>query len=148
MDDDSTTASGSASTPDKMATKESTLSLYTTHLDWGSKEWTFSLYIRKYSWELLPLCFDSLLQIVLIVSCAGILFTRLSSGTIDILLGFKLVSSLDFTIIFFWMLTWGSGRYSPPDLGITGNWLEYFFGPGRYDVVFVVILFTLGRPYC
>ena len=116
------------SIPTTGATAYATTSSSTTHIDLGSKGWNFSLYVRKYSWELFPLCFDSLVQLISIVCCAGFLLARFSSGTLAIFLGFEIVSLLDFTI-FLCILTWGSGRslFSPPNPGIIGNFLEYFF---------------------
>ena len=97
-------AAASATASGSVATTASTLSSSATHLDWGSKGWTFSFYVRESSWEIFPLCSDSLSQIVLIVCFAGLILKRLSSGTLVILLGFELGSSLDFTVIFVRML--------------------------------------------
>ena len=109
------------------ATTASTLSSSTTHLNWGSKGWTFLLSVHESSWELFPLCFNSLLHSTLIVYCSGILLARWSSGMLTILLGFEIGSSLGFTLIFVWMLTWESGQSlsSPADIGLTGSCSEF-----------------------
>ena len=117
-----------------------TLSYSTTHLGWGPNGWNFLLSIHKSSWGILPLCSNSLLQLIIIVCCAGIILVHLSSGALAILIGFNIRSLISFTVIFVRIHTWGSGRYlySPPDLGIIGSWLEYFFISsillGRSDV--------------
>ena len=98
----SSAASGSASTVPPAA---STLSSSTSNLDWGSKGWTLLLSVQNYSWDIFSLCFNSLIQLVLIVCCVGILLARLSFGKLVILLGIKLRSLLGFTIIFVRMLT-------------------------------------------
>ena len=137
-------ASGSAST---VSTEESALSSSTTHIDWGSKGWTFSLYVRESSWELFPLCFDSLVQLILVVCCTGIIFMFLSYGTLAILLGFNIVSSLGFTVIFVRMLTWGSRQslYSLPGLGITWSCSEYLFIGSSWLVWYDVGLLLFHR---
>ena len=122
------------------STAASTLSSSATHIDWVSKGWNFLLSVHKYSWEIFPLCFRSLVYLVFIVCCAGIILVHLSSGALAILIGFNIRSLISFTVIFVRIHTWGSGRYlySPPDLGIIGSWLEYFFISsillGRSDV--------------
>ena len=67
------------------------------------------------------MCFNSLVQLVLIVCCDGILLVRLSTGTLVILPGSDHNYSHGFNIIFVQMLTRESGRSlsSPPDLGLT-----------------------------
>ena len=82
-------------------TLASTLTSSNTHIDWGFKIYTFLLSIRQYSWEISPLCFNSLVQIVLVVCCAGLLLACLFSGALAIFLGFELGSLLDFTLILF-----------------------------------------------
>ena len=93
----SAAAFGSASTA---STMDSTLSSCTTHIDWGSKVWNFLLSFNKYSWEPFPLCYNYLVQIVMIVCCARLLLTRLYSRTLVILIGLDLGSLLRLTIIF------------------------------------------------
>ena len=97
MDATSDAASVSASTA---ATTASTLSSCTTNLYWGSKGWTFLLSIHESSWEISPLCFNSLVQILLVVYFSGHLLARLSSGMLEILLVFKIGYVLGFTLIF------------------------------------------------
>ena len=150
MSDTSSAVSGSAPT---IATAASILSSSTTNIDWCYKGWTFFFIVsnnglwiyffswlqcwfrfpdhvgcqwsvRESSWRLFPVWFNCLFQRALVVCCYRILLERLSSDTLVILLGFKLGSSLGFTIIFVRIITWGSGRYisSPPNLGLTGSW--------------------------
>ena len=134
----------------------STLSSSTTYLYWDSKGWTILLFVCKYSWGLLLLCFNCLVQIILIICCDGIILARLSSVALVVLLGFELGSSLGFTLIFVWILTWGYGRYLffPPNLGLTGSCLDYLFiGSVEISVRLVccwfgIVLSTLGWPYC
>ena len=108
MDATSAAASGSALTA---ATTASTLSSCATHLVWGSKGWAFLLSIHEYSWEISPLCFNSLIQIVLVVYFAGHLLARLSSSMLAILLVFKIKYLLGFTLILVHMINWGYGQY-------------------------------------
>ena len=75
-----------------VSTVASTLSSSTTHLDWGSKGCTFLLSVHRYSSDIFPLCFNPLVR-------TELLFVRLTSGTLAILLGFKLGSYLGFTLI-------------------------------------------------
>ena len=111
------------------STVASTLPFSTTHIYWGSKVWTLLLSVRKYSWGLLPLWFNCLVQSILIICCGGIILTRLYSGSFVILLWFKIGSLSGFTLIFVWMLDWGSGRSlsSPPNIGLTGSCSDYLF---------------------
>ena len=85
--------------------------------------------VRESSLGIFPLWFSCLVQLVLIVYCAGIILVRLSSGALVILIGFKLSSLLGFTLIFVRILTWGSIQYlsSPPDIGFPLICLEYLF---------------------
>ena len=87
------------------ATADSNLSYSTTNLDWGSKGWTFLLFVRKSSWDLSPLCFDSLFQIIIIVHWYVLILEIFSSVMIVILIGFEIGSSLGSTVTFGWMLT-------------------------------------------
>ena len=133
-------AAASAMVSVSASTAASNLPSYTTYIDWGSKGWTFLSDVHKSSWELFSLCFEFSYQLVPIVCLSGLILARLSSGTLAILLGFKLGSSLDLTVISVQMLTWGSRRSLsyPPDLGITGSCSEYSFigssWSGRSDV--------------
>ena len=106
-----------------------TLPFSTTHIYWGSKVWTLLLSVRKYSWGILPLWFNCLFQSILIICCGGIILARLYSGSFVILLGFKIGFLPGFTLIFVWMLTWGSGQYlsSPTNLGLAGSCSDYLF---------------------
>ena len=144
MDAASAAASVSASTSTNAAY---ILLCSTFNLGLGTKGRTFLLYVRKSYLELFPLCFESLVHIVLIVWCAGVVFTRLSSGTIAILLGFEPSSFLGFTIIFVHMLTWGSGRSlsSLTNLEITWSFSEFIGSSwsGRSDVVLLSFFWRL-----
>ena len=106
----------SSATSESVSITASTLSYSTPNFDWGSKGWNlfliisnygpwiygFSLgwYVRKSSWELFPMCFNSLVHIVLILCCSGVFLVRLLSGTLAILLEDDLVSLLRFTLFF------------------------------------------------
>ena len=86
-------SSGSAFTS---ATRASTLSSSTAHVDWGSKWCTFFLSIRESSWELFPLWLNSLVQRILIICYDGILLERLWSCydlNLDLHLDTLLISS-------------------------------------------------------
>ena len=109
------------------STVASTLSSSTTYLYWDSKKWTILLFVCKYSWGLLLLCFNCLVQIILIICCDGIILARFYSGSFVILLGFKIGSLPVFTLTFTRMLTWGSGLSlsSTHNLGLTWSRLEY-----------------------
>ena len=130
------------------STVASTLPFSTTHIYWGSKVWTLLLSVRKYSWGLLPLWFNCLVQSILIICCGGIILARLYSGSFVILLWFKIGSLSGFTLIFVWMLDWGSGRSlsSPPNLGLTGSCSDYLLVViGRVGLMVVWCCFANAR---
>ena len=148
----SNAASRSAST---MAATASALYSSTTHIDWGSKGQNVLFSVHKYYWELFPLCFIFLVQIVLIVCYAGIILALLSSGMLAILLGFELGSLLGFTIIYVQIFTWGSGKplYFHSILGLMESAKSFLIHNIEISVRSVWWWFgdvssALRRPYC
>ena len=129
------------------ATAAYSMSYSTNHVGWGSKWWNFFLSCRESSWNLFPLCFDSLVQLVLILCWSGLLLECLSSSTLVVLLEFEISYLLGFTVIFVWVLTWGSERSlsSPSDIWIKGNCSEYFFIRSNWLVWSDVGLLSFSR---
>ena len=121
----SATTSGYASTAVNAA---STLSSYTTNLDWVYKGWTFLLFTCEYYWGLFPLRFNFLFHHGLIICCYGYLLERVGSWALLTFLGFDLGYLIDFTVIFLGaQLRVRNSFSSQPDIVLTRICSEYLF---------------------
>ena len=135
----SAAVSVSAST---VATTTSNLSSSNNCIDWGFKGYHFMLFIRGSSWEILTLCSNSLVHLILFVCFDGILLVRLSYGTLAILLGIYLGSLYGFTLIFVQML--GGSLYSFTNIGLTGRCSD-FLDKECWNIVQVVLTMVWHR---